>query len=649
MSSHQANLALGIQPIVGERTEPRLWVKEFCFYSDFKPEAEVRHISLKRGLNIIWAKESAEGAAGHAAGKSTFCRLLRYLIGDESYGSEEFRPALRTKFPDAIIAGEIILNGESWLLCRSLSESGTHWAARGQTFADLFATGFKKEHYKEFTKELEQTFISPLGLQSYPGSERGPEWPHLLQWLTRDQDARYAHPLVWREGSESKFPTKSDKANLIRLVLGVLGATELEKQKSHSALLTRRAELKTEIPKLAFARDRTVKDLRTIFPELAGNNDLEFRLEELKTKLTQNLASLRTEQKSASLTDGVGDELAAILKSKTSTRDSRQRESEACETEIKRLQSKLDYRNGKLSKEEHREQLSELGAAKGLCSESIEDAIACGCPLAPAPNRDEMGVQRMKDAKTMVDQLDNGLAFQKERKARIHTELTAAKNALTPIAEKAEQRKKDHTSKIETRADSIIALTQRITPVNSALQDTVQLRTDREEQQTINGNVDDSNQVLPDFRTSGTQLLSNLRNDYSHVASVLLQQQIDGKVQFTSDGLKTSLDYSGDMSSAALVTLRLLIFDLASLLGSARTTSHHPGFLLHDSPREADLSATIYRRLFTLIASEQENESVQYIIATTEPPPPHLQKSPWLVCDPLSSDSPTKRLLRAII
>jgi len=68
--------------------------------------------------------------------------------------------------------------------------------------------------------------------------------------------------------------------------------------------------------------------------------------------------------------------------------------------------------------------------------------------------------------------------------------------------------------------------------------------------------------------------------------------------------------------------------------------------------READLSVHIYRRLFTLIAGSDtlpENEAVQYIIATTEAPPKHLQKKLWLACEPLSSDSPQNRFLKTIV
>jgi hypothetical protein len=87
-----------------KRQEPRLWVKELAVYREWKPDAEQQRISLRQGLNIIWAEPSEQGAGGHAAGKTTFCRFLRYLLGDSNFGSDAFREAFRIKFPNALLA-----------------------------------------------------------------------------------------------------------------------------------------------------------------------------------------------------------------------------------------------------------------------------------------------------------------------------------------------------------------------------------------------------------------------------------------------------------------------------------------------------------------------------------------------------------------
>ena len=55
-------------------------------------------MNLHRGLNILWAKPSDGTStetklAGHGAGKTTFCRMLRYIVDDATFGSKELREA----------------------------------------------------------------------------------------------------------------------------------------------------------------------------------------------------------------------------------------------------------------------------------------------------------------------------------------------------------------------------------------------------------------------------------------------------------------------------------------------------------------------------------------------------------------------------
>ena len=51
--------------------------------------------------------------------------------------------------------------------------------------------------------------------------------------------------------------------------------------------------------------------------------------------------------------------------------------------------------------------------------------------------------------------------------------------------------------------------------------------------------------------------------------------------------------------------------------------------MIHDSPREAELTAAIYHRIFEVAQKEEaeaEPSPFQYFITTTEPPPTDLNK-----------------------
>ena len=86
--------------------------------------------------------------------------------------------------------------------------------------------------------------------------------------------------------------------------------------------------------------------------------------------------------------------------------------------------------------------------------------------------------------------------------------------------------------------------------------------------------------------------------------------------------------------------LEVLLGDFTSLLDSAfSNVSLHPGLVVHDCPREADMSERLYRDFLLLLAEAEaqlrEGESVpfQYIVTTTSSPPAPLTQEPNLVLE----------------
>ncbi len=640
--------------VAAKRTEPRLWVKELAVYKEFKPGEEMRRITLRPGLNIIWAKDSESGASGHAAGKSTFCRMLRYLLGDVAYGTEVFRSAFREKFPDAYLIGEVHLDGTPWLIVRPLGKSGHHWCARDTTWEALFEDGIKHPDYKVFTDELEKTFISPLGIETFPGTQRKIEWVHFLQWLTRDQDARFAHLLEWRppasDGAESKYLTSSDKTNLIRMVLRLLEPKELEQQNSHAELLSDQNELESEIPNLLYSRNRVIADLKAkkLIPDI-GKSDISMSLAGLAKELGDEIDHLDKQFQEANRQDGVGEVFAANLTQTTQRKTELEASHKANADHVKLTRSRFRHEKGEITKEELLAQSAELGDIKGKCSNSIHMAHAFKCPIAPMLERDELQEARIVTAKSATEYFENQLKLDEAALAVLKRQLDEQSKRETQIKEKVTELKTAHFAKRAKLHEDLTAKRGLLATINRAIKDDDDAESKREALKLIKRDVSASTKDLAAMRKEASKRLTELSAQFNEVASFLLKRKVDGRVRFNSDEVIPELNYQGDMSSAALVTLRLLIFDLACLSGSTGLFIQHPGFLLHDSPREADLSATIYRRMFSLIAGEQENQAVQYIIATTEAPPENLQQTPWLVCEPLSSETPETRFLKSII
>ena len=115
------------------------------------------------------------------------------------------------------------------------------------------------------------------------------------------------------------------------------------------------------------------------------------------------------------------------------------------------------------------------------------------------------------------------------------------------------------------------------------------------------------------------------------VKSVLSSGQYNGEVSLGNRELSFRISNGPLMTGEAVETLAVLLADISCLLYSSVTeTAHLPGFLIHDSPREADLGLRIYRT-FIRLAAELDMQfnaqgfcPFQYVITTTTPPPPEL-------------------------
>jgi hypothetical protein len=116
------------KPDIG-RPNPEVWVREVCVFRALKagPENVVRRIRLRTGLNILWAKPeeitdqvqlNEPGLSGHASGKTTFCRLLRHILGEMHFANEEVTRAIREKFNGGWVLGEVFVAGGLWLVGR---------------------------------------------------------------------------------------------------------------------------------------------------------------------------------------------------------------------------------------------------------------------------------------------------------------------------------------------------------------------------------------------------------------------------------------------------------------------------------------------------------------------------------------------------
>jgi hypothetical protein len=113
---------------------------------------------------------------------------------------------------------------------------------------------------------------------------------------------------------------------------------------------------------------------------------------------------------------------------------------------------------------------------------------------------------------------------------------------------------------------------------------------------------------------------------FNGIVQKTINQDFKGIVDIFEDHVGFRIVRGNSLAGEAYETLAVLLADIAILIESASPDVYHPGFLLHDSPREADLNIRIYERMLEVALSQmrelESDECVpfQYIVTTTTPP-----------------------------
>ena len=218
---------------------PRLWFRRLVIWSE--PGAEpLQDIKFGPGLNIIWSPDPADRSArdaseappgpGHGAGKTLVCRLLRYCLGEPNFASDVLRTKISRAFKDGRVGAEVIVDGATWAVVRSIGVFGHDVALEGGTLeaavsSDTVATGIAP-----FVEMLADRFVTPdvAGLIA-DSPERG--WLLAIAWLARDQECHFGKVTEWRavggrSGSPAQGLSVSNATNVVRALIGAITPRE---------------------------------------------------------------------------------------------------------------------------------------------------------------------------------------------------------------------------------------------------------------------------------------------------------------------------------------------------------------------------------------------------------------------------------------
>lgn len=653
----------GFHPDVS-REQPTVWVRQLLVLREFKPGDEnvIRRIDLHPGLNILWARPRVgatpprlgeAGVFGHASGKTTFCRLLRHVLGEKRFGNDDLRSRIRDKFPASWVVGEVVLAGKPWLVCRPLGIGPHPFVIRDAPIAKLFESDVQKEPLEAYLNELNRVAMEPLPVATFASSPEPIEWPHLVEWLARDQESRFAGLTDFRHttsNSESPEMDVEDRHFLFRAVIGLINTEEQAELEKNKKLVSQKQTAEKRAPLLRYQAKVAYERLKEQLPEKHADVTGELFLEAVRTFLNDQIGKVTEQIEAIVEPQDLKDARQKLASTQADEQAQLNRVDEIREA-IEGLEKELQVLRGELPQKELDAYWNTKNTGQKICLEPLARAIAMECPLAIGKRLPEEPGKAAVKIERSADMLENVLTNRRK-------ELTQANEKLTKRRNEVSAARTDLNAKQKSLNDKRDILVERRTQLRTLSRQALQATQDETDAAklesslgTLDGDIRRSLERQTRLREQQNQALSNFNEAFARVTKAILGSEVNATVQFRGRQIEPKLNHRGDLTSAAIETVKILAFDLAALISSVEGRGLHPRFLLHDGPREADMAADLYQKLF-LLAREVElafgadrAPNFQYIITTTEPPPEDLQKDPWLVSPVLDASVKTGRLL----
>jgi chaperonin cofactor prefoldin len=653
---------LSLLPAAG-REEPAVWISKLAVYKDWPPSADtlLRQVfELHRGLNILRASTTgatneASRLAGHGAGKTTFCRLIRYVLGEEPAGTRSFREGFRAKFDNGWVLAEVFVAGERWLVGRPLSQSGYHpFARRDVTLDGPFPESPWRQGFKEdYLTAIDRAVFTDMTFRKLADSQKTLDWPRLLPWLSRDQEAHFSGLLEWRHTDsdhDSPVVSHDDRANLVRLMLGLVDEEEQRLLGDFARKAALHEEQTRDRPKMEFAVERERLTLQETLGIKVESPDAPL----LQTTVDQKVAQLRNEADQALASVKQDDEMDRLITEVSQ----KQAEWGIINAFVEELDEEIEQAEAKAANSQPpkpkprdplRDTLNGMGPFPGYCSHPMTKAWKEQCPIAhERPKEDEITDETRKIAAEVKPEVARigALKVELERRRKLGVPKKQAYDAAVRALSVARKRHQDELEKLKAPGREAARIEALLGSYRKAGSDLAEWDKELVELKEAKEKLDEK---LAELAKHHRALVEQFSRIFNHIAQLMLGPAVTGTVRIKGKALLPELEYHGPRDSAALKVVRWLIFDLAALaLGITNPAAHHPRFLMHDSPREADLAAAIYVSLFTA-AQELEGTNgapaFQYIVSTTEPPSEALNKKPWLIDPVLDASIEEGRLL----
>lgn len=614
-----------------QRREPVLWVERIVIVERPQPDlVPIRDVELRRGLNIIATArpKGADGPVGHNVGKTLFTRLIRYCLGETHFARERVRQAIAEVLPDAYVVAVVHVQGKPWVVARPIGAlaTGDSWCVPGDRWQAVLEDPTHALKYNQFLETMHAATVATFSKTPLPHEQRPVRWQDLLAWLSRDQYCRYRDPLEWRTPateSGTKNLNDEDSSILLRLVMDLVEEPEVRLIHQHKRLLSQRTKQATVVADLEGDLKQTRRFLEDRLKLDGGLLDADLFAAEAKGRALQRQRRLKQRLDELETTSGL---------------DVRRGELNDANNNVTKLQQQIDTRESDRQITEGELQTAEAASQQQLVEYLGDLAHPCTlpvgrCPLkGPGPEVPERNPIReliVSQKTAELQSLDQTLAELRQQLKTAHQRAKRAERRFQRLEVQVKQRRRSLAAKLST-VDAALAEAKAYGTAVATL------TTAQEKLGTMDRRIEQSRETQRAARDQIAQKRRVLDGHFHHVLHWLLGADYSGRFDISMKGINLILDEHESVPGEAMATSGTVhALDLACLRASVGGLGTMPRFLIHDSPREGDLEAHLYARLFSwavgLEAACRGGEPpFQYIVATTTPPPREMMKLPYL-------------------
>ena len=607
------------------RQGPRLWIRRVALWYD--ASTPLRDIPLRPGVNIIWSPDlstNGKGATPHGSGKSTFCRLIRYCLGERHFSNDEQRPLMQHKLPDGFVGAEIIIDGECWVVTRPIGMNLPSRAVRADRIEETFDQLLIGTDPPTIAPVISDRFCASYRDQVPDNLRPEQVWDALLAWLARDQECRLDDVFDWRSkrsgsGSPAQELSYESKLTVVRLAIGALSAAEIATASEARTLTRERDGLRQQLGHLDWFQKRRFGEL---CEGLSYPKDRDPAEETVRKELIDRANEELAKATGAKHTKGSAP--SAELQVKRRALQTERTKAGDQRAEAQALLNSLPAQIAAARSEQGVEQARlETGVIVRctICHVSIDEVKAKGCGVSL--ERCDLDAVRAR-----LSRAEGQVAEFERQRVSLPAELGKLNEEISRLDREISQIDYDF-SKLESQ---LTETNTRIVKARELVRETTWFDRQLTGRQAIVRRleaIDIRLEVLRDSmrreRERASTVIGDLETVFRQLISSLMPRGCSGKIQLDGNGLHPEilLERGVGLSTAAVESFKIVAFDLAALILAVNGKARMPAFLIHDSPREADLDAGIYANLFDFVLGLEGQATpspFQYIVTTTTAP-----------------------------